>query len=550
MAMTSSLLRIVDAAHSQSRILDEAACLLAQNFHVDACSVFLLDERGRLARAAKCGLEERGGDEAEAEARLVAERTIAERSVVPLQATNTSLLASPMIVRGGLVGVVVLQNAARCDFSADDVAALATSSAQLVTIVEAARIIEATDRGELRASLARAPVAEPEDGERLLRGVAASPGVGIGTALFRGAYRLDLAARAQPRGDPAAERARMRDAIVKTRDDLVRIQSDAAREIDEEHALIFASHLLLLNDPMILGRIDEEIARGAGAPAAVVTVFDEFESRLRTVSDAYIQEKIEDVDDLRSRLLGHLLSGKTRMGFGERVVLSRRIAPSLVIELKTEGAQGLATEIGGETSHGVLLARAMSIPAVTGIADVLSELRPDDRVIVDGTQGLVVVRPTDETMARYEAERRRALDARAEWAKYRGVLARTADGVRVTLYATSASRPTSMPPGRAAPRASASIARSFPSSCGTPSPGAPSRCASTRRRTSCSRPDRSTSGSWTWQATSSSPEARSPRRGAPSTATARSVSCSIIRTSCATRSRRSPSRPRTARCAS
>jgi phosphotransferase system enzyme I (PtsP) len=231
------------------------------------------------------------------------------------------------------------------------------------------------------------------------------------------------------------ERARVRIAIEKTRNDLLRIQVAAAREIDEEHALIFGSHLLLLNDPMLLGRIDGEIAGGASGPRAIESALDEFETRLRHVPDVYIQEKLDDVVDLRGRLLSHALDDGQRERTGARVVLSRRLAPSMVVEIKTEGAQALVTESGGATSHGVLLARAVGIPAVTGIRDLLFEVRPNDRLIVDGSTGVVVVRPTEDTLARYEVARRRAEDARTEYAKYRNVLARTADGTRVQVHA-------------------------------------------------------------------------------------------------------------------
>ncbi len=93
----------------------------------------------------------------------------------------------------------------------------------------------------------------------MLRGIGASPGVAIGAVVFRGAYHLDLSARELPAGDPDAERVRVRTAFEKAHNDLVRVQTAAAREIDEEHALIFASHLLLLNDPMLRGRIDANI---------------------------------------------------------------------------------------------------------------------------------------------------------------------------------------------------------------------------------------------------------------------------------------------------
>ncbi len=106
-----------------------------------------------------------------------------------------------------------------------------------------------------------------------------------------------------------------------------------------------------------------------------------------------------------------------------------------MIELKTGDAQGLVAETGGATSHGAILARALGIPLVTGVADMLPSVRPGDRLVVDGTTGSVIVRPSDETVIRYVAERQRAERERTEHARFRNVPARTSDGVRMTLQA-------------------------------------------------------------------------------------------------------------------
>ena len=438
MSVTEDLLHIVEQAHSLARILDAAARVIAERLRVDACFVFLLDEHGDLVRSAVDGFDSPWRSErADAEADSIAAQVTAERRVATAHGETTSLLASPMLVRDSIVGALVLQSAGRRNFSAEDIRALATTCAQLAGIIENARIIDALDRGErpVPQGSPRPLFTEPQDGERKLTGVGASPGVAIGAALFRGAYRLDLSARDLPAGEPADERARVRTAIEKTYNDLSRVQVAAAHEIDEEHALIFASHLMLLNDPALLENIDQRIARGMSAPLAIDAALDEFETRLRLVPDAYIRERIDDVDDLRSRLLDHVLDSESRARFGAGVVLTSRIPPSLVIELKTEGAQALVTESGGATSHGVLLARAMGIPVVTGIADMLPSVRPGDRLIVDGTAGVVVVRPSADTVRRYEEERLLAERTRTEHAKFRNVLARTSDGVRVMLHA-------------------------------------------------------------------------------------------------------------------
>ena len=193
--------------------------------------------------------------------------------------------------------------------------------------------------------------------------------------------------------------------------------------------------MLLLNDPVLLAGIDQDIERGVSAPMAIDSALGEFEARLRLVPDAYIQERIDDVDDLRGRLLDHVLDAGTRARLGADIVVTDRIAPSLVIEMKTDGAQALVAESGGTASHGVLLARAMGIPVVTGVADMLPSVHPGERVIVDGTSGAVVVRPSDDSVTAYEAERLRVEHARTEHAKFRSILARTSDGIRVPLHA-------------------------------------------------------------------------------------------------------------------
>jgi phosphotransferase system, enzyme I, PtsP len=433
MALTADLLRIVDQAHTSTDMLAEAMRVIAERLAVEACSAFLLDERGTLTRVAAAGVESLSAFDAE-EAQRLAARALAERRTLVHRGVGASLLASPMMLRDSLLGAVVLQSIAPHGYSAHEIATLATASAQLVSIVENARIIEALDRGESPSPRAAPRTPPASHGECVLHGIAASPGIAIATALFRGAYRLDLPAHAEPAGDPDSERRRASSAFTKAHNDVLRIQIEAAREIDEEHALIFASHLLFLNDSTLRAQIDGQIARGVSAAIAIGVAFDELERRLRLVPDAYIQEKVDDVDDLRSRLLDHVL-GTARERFGARIVVSSRIPPSLVVEIKTEGAQGLVTETGGMTSHGVLLARAMSIPVVTGIAEMLAAVRPDDPLIIDGTRGLVIVRPTAETIARYEVKRLSLERARTEYARYRDVLAHTGDGVRVTLHA-------------------------------------------------------------------------------------------------------------------
>lgn len=433
MIVRRELLEILERVHSLAAILEATTRVIASRLDADHCSAFLVQPRGEPVRyGADAGEGARADD---ADMAGIAAAVIAGRHGVTERRGTVSLLAAPLLLRDLTIGAVVLMRSRDAAFTPSDVETLEATCAQLAGIIESARIIDALDQGE--RPVLRPPTEssdESDRGERVLRGVAASSGIAIGAAVFRGAALVSASARV-PLGPAPVERQRVRTAIEKTRNDLLMIQIAAAREIDEEHALIFASHLLLLNDPMLLDRIEGQIASGTSAPVAVDDVLREFEERLRLVQDPYLQEKTDDIADLRTRVLGHLVAEGDRALIGRRVVLSRSIPPSLVVELKAEGAQALVAEEGGATSHGILLARAMRIPAVTGIREMLTAILPADRVIVDGTRGVVVVRPTEETVARYEGERQRAEELRTDYARFRDVPARTADGERVRLCA-------------------------------------------------------------------------------------------------------------------
>lgn len=433
MSVTSELLAIIEKAHSPSGVLEGTVRVMAQRLHAVACWAFLLDEQSNVQRAAVFGVGPAVAG-SEAQARAIAARALLEQRSLIHDESGTSWLVSPMILRDSLVGALVLQDTER-HYSVDDIATLATACAQLVGIVEDARIVESLARGETPAPRGRTPARRHVEGERVLQGIPASPGVTSGQILFRGALGLERPRPALAAGTPEQERARARRAVMKTHDDVLRIQHEAALEIDEEHALIFAAHLLLLNDPTLLEHIDREIERGAGAAAAIAAAFGDFERQLRLVQDPYIREKVDDIDDVRARLLDHLHDGGSQTSAARRVVVSKNIPPSLVVEMKTEGALALVTEKGGKDSHGVLLARAMNIPVVTGVANMLDALEPADMLVVDGSNGIVVVRPSEQTLQRYTAEHARLERVRTEYGKYRNVLATTADGHRIALHA-------------------------------------------------------------------------------------------------------------------
>lgn len=473
MNINQKLSQIVQQCHSLADILDRAVRLVAEEMRTDACSIFLIeaaspvggppeladwqaDGQPTLRMQAAWGLTEADDVILRLGEGLVGRVVAQGRPLAVADAPSfpgyrhfpqtreedfPAFLGVPLMLRDQAVGALVVHSAKPRLFTIEEIQVLSTLASQLVGIVANARAIESVDRGEraepvLGANLSQRP--RPPRYDHVLQGKAASAGVAIGPVTFRGTYDLRLDTHDLPYQGLAAEQERVRVALEATRADLVQIQEAAAREVDEEHALIFSSHLLLLNDPVILSRVSQQIGAGQTAAAAVDRVLGDFEAQLGAVADPYIQERVEDVHDLRTRLLSHVLGREAREDrapLSQRIVVARRIPPSLVVELKAEGALGLITETGGTTSHGVLLARSMGIPAVTGVADMAALLRTDDQVVLDGTTGRVIVNPSAETLLEYAADAQRIARLHREHLRYRDREVVTADGVRVRLQA-------------------------------------------------------------------------------------------------------------------
>ncbi len=441
MKIADKLLGVFGCSRSFDELLGFAVANIAHEMAADSCSIFLFDPSTRsLQLRASSGQPAGHATAALAAAEGLAGTALTQMLPETKDHDSGSVLAVPMALRGQPIGAIVVQTTQRGPYTAEQIQVLFEVASQMVGIVENARVFKTLAGGKDLEKKPGGPEGRGErhDGEQVLHGVAASPGIAIGRAVLRRAYAKQPAQQPSGPHDDAAERVRVRDAFEKTRNDVARIRDAAARDLGEEHALIFTSHLVMLGDPALHERIEEVVASGLAAPAAIDAALGEFADRLRTVGDPYLQDRVEDIDDLHSRLADHLVLDGRGGSLGTQIVVSPHVAPSLVMETKAQGAHGIVAELGGTTSHGVLLARSLGIPAVTGVDDIVRRIDPGDVVVVDGSAGIVVVRPTPETLARFEKRAQDVERLRTEFAKYRHVPARTADGVDVSILSNVA----------------------------------------------------------------------------------------------------------------
>lgn len=270
-----------------------------------------------------------------------------------------------------------------------------------------------------------------------INGIAASSGVAIAPA-----FKLehpDFTVTKREVADVAAEIARLEDALAKSRQELEAIKARTEQELGAKKAEIFASHLLILDDPELLTPVQDKItSEKVSAEFALNETAQEFISMFENMKSAYLQERAADMRDVTKRVLTHLL-GISYVSPAEIskevIVIAEDLTPSDTAQLNRQFVKGFTTNIGGRTSHSAIMARSLEIPAVVGTKDVLEQVKDGDLVIVDGLEGIVIINPDAELVKQYEAKRDAYLRQIEEWKLLREEPTASKDGVHVELAA-------------------------------------------------------------------------------------------------------------------
>lgn len=271
------------------------------------------------------------------------------------------------------------------------------------------------------------------DRERVLRAIAASPGIAIGRAV-----RFVPESVAATEAEPQSEWERYRAAIELLRQEWLHAHRVAAVEAPGIVAIV-ESYLRLLEDAELENQVQSLLRAGVPVEQAVQQVFEPVVSRLRHSPDALLRERGSELEQFVQRLLSALR--RQRVDYSRvagAVVVAPAVTPSEVILLHQAGACGLVTAVGGIASHTTILARSLQLPAVIGVRGTLSDIPEGELVVVDGYTGVVIVHPAPETCRRYKRHRDSTEWRRRIVLRFAAVPARTVDGKTVVLRANIA----------------------------------------------------------------------------------------------------------------
>ncbi len=271
----------------------------------------------------------------------------------------------------------------------------------------------------------------------VIKGVNASPGIAIGTAYVLENEEIVINRVDVPAGKVAEELKRFRAALEATHRDLDQAEAKVLKMLGKEHARLIDTHRLILRDPLITKDVPKRIrAEKVNAEFALSESLEVVNQAFEKMQDEFFRERRHDLFDVGKRLLSHLLKQdkKTLLGIKEpSILVARNLLPSDTLNLKENNVLGFVTDLGGKTSHTAILAQSMEIPAVVGLSDASHRVKTGDQVVLDGDQGLVIIHPSPEAVAKYEALRRRSLEEDEHLERLRGVAAVTADGHKVKM---------------------------------------------------------------------------------------------------------------------
>ncbi len=279
----------------------------------------------------------------------------------------------------------------------------------------------------------------PVKPEITVQGISASQGIAYGQIFVFIQSDVEVPNYQVDPDKRGAEIARFEKALVATRQQISKIKNEVEKNLGAEEAMIFDAHLLVLEDQALIGETIRDFEKTG---RNIETCFNQISSRyiqaFSEIDDEYLRERAGDIRDVAQRVLQNLLgqaeNSLSRLA-DKRIVVATDLSPSDSASFDRGQALALVTDSGSRTSHAVIVARSMKVPAVVGVRDLTTRVKNGDWAIVDGYDGVVILNPSEATLFRYGKirEQKKTFESRLLQANDQPAV--TLDGVKVSLMA-------------------------------------------------------------------------------------------------------------------
>ncbi|MEN8723248.1 MAG: phosphoenolpyruvate--protein phosphotransferase [Alphaproteobacteria bacterium] len=338
-----------------------------------------------------------------------------------------SFLGVPIVRNGKVAGVLAVQSRTPRHYSDDEIVALQTIATVLSGIVGSGQLVRL--RGVHDSDLKR-DVAQRYDVIGLADGIA------VGHAKL---HDPRIVVETLVGDDAQVERERLTNAMGDLRQSIDRMLDSADVSLAGEHRDVLEAYRMFANDNGWTRRIMQAIDGGLSAEAAVQQVQAESRARLQHQTDAYLRERLHDLDDLSNRLMRHLMGlasdigGKTADLQDDTILFARSMGPAELLDYDRSKLRGIVLAEGSPTSHVAIVARALDVPLVGRATEAINSVEDGDLVIVDADTNVLFVRPQSDVADQYREGVKARAARQAVYDAARDEPAVTKDGTRINL---------------------------------------------------------------------------------------------------------------------
>ncbi|WP_372571326.1 phosphoenolpyruvate--protein phosphotransferase [Ruegeria jejuensis] len=417
--------------------LDKITHLIASSMGTEVCSIYLFRDEDTLELCATEGLKA----EAVHQTRMRMGEGLVGRVARYGKVVNTpdapaakgfrfmpetgeerfsSFLGIPIQRLGEKLGVLVVQSRDTREYLADEVYALEVVAMVLAEMTELGAFV---GEGAALSPLHQQSV--------LLRGGTGQEGTAEGHVWL---HEPRVVITNPIADDPHVERTRLKDAVEELRVGVNKML-EMSQNGDKEQLQVLEAYRMFANSKGWMRRMEEDIARGLSAEAAVEKEQSQARARMEQVSDAYLRERLADLDDLSNRLLRILTGQGKETGVDlppDPILIARNIGPGELLEYG-RSLRGIVLEEGSVGSHATIVARALAIPLVVHAKRITTEALNGDHIMVDGDQGIVHLRPDDTVVTAFRDKIAMQAEAQERYASIRDKPAVTVDGKQISL---------------------------------------------------------------------------------------------------------------------
>ncbi|MFQ5900477.1 MAG: phosphoenolpyruvate--protein phosphotransferase [Thermodesulfobacteriota bacterium] len=282
-------------------------------------------------------------------------------------------------------------------------------------------------------------MAELEKREMILRGIGVSPGISMGNVYLLDRGRIETTSyRYIESPSIPFEIERFKNAIKRSKEQLCKVKERILEtRAGRDHAYIINAHIMILEDNVLTDDTVEIIEeREVNAEWAFKMVLKKFLEMFNNIDDEYLRERASDIEHIEDMVLRNLM-GEHHESITEieenSIVVSHDLSPADTAQMTRDKVLAFATDIGGKTSHTAIMARSLDIPAVVGLDHITRKVEEGDFLVIDGTEGRVVINPSEVTQEQYLKKQRQYRYYEKEFLKFKDLPAVTMDGKKIDL---------------------------------------------------------------------------------------------------------------------